>query len=146
MEVDFVKTLIEDIRTRDDLKNIVEVLRPIAVDNKSDQVLSLVSEALEKSKDIDDTKLTIFLYDLQIRQIYHLNDQLEQVCYLLSEMKILTKESKDESCNALVKQLTWHIEKFKGNTIEAELAIKKSNLKINKPGNHDKFIYHICFR
>jgi len=142
MEVDFVKTLIEDIRTRDDLKNIVEILRPIAVNNKSDQVLSLVSEALEKSKYIDDTKLTIFLHDLQIRQIYHLNDQLEQVYYLLSEMKILTKESKDESCNALVKQLTWHIEKFKGNKNRSSLAINEAMKLVNRNVVEDSYTYY----
>ena len=142
MEVEFVKIAIENAKTINELGNVVEMLRPIAANDKSIQTSSLIEEALEKSKIINDIKLTIFLYDLKIRQLYHLNNNLEQVCNLLCEMKFIAKKVNDESCNALIYQLTWHIEKFKGNNKKGSLAINKAIKLVKNSVVDDSYTFY----
>jgi len=141
MDVSHVKSLIGNVITREDLKEVIEILRPIAINNQSMQITDLIKDALEKSKCIEDFELAIFLYDLQIRQIYHLNDHLDQICDIISEMKHLAKRVNSANCNALVKQLTWYVEKLKGNKERSSLSINEAMKLVESGCIDDSYTY-----
>ena len=141
MTVEDIEYLIENIEDEEDIEKLIEILRPIAVNNKSKQVLGLIKKAMDKSKNIKNAKLIIFLFDLQIRQIYHLNDQLERTSNLLAEMKLLTESVKDKDCDALVSLLTWYVEKLKGNKTKSSLEINKAMKLVNGGFVSDSYTY-----
>jgi hypothetical protein len=140
-----LEDIIKGISTADELHKVVQQLQVISYNNRSDEkILKLVITAIEKCIQVGDKISLINLISLNIIHLHHLKENLGIVSELAEKIHDLSKEINYEDGLALYYSHKWYIEKFKGNTIEAELAIKKSNLKINKPGNHDEFIYHIC--
>lgn len=115
MQDSVIDKLVKEAKTRDELSTLITVLRPIAANTKSKLVKKWINQSLKKSEILGEKKLMIFLYDLKIRQLYHLKENLEIVNVLLAKMLSLSEELNDYDCFALVNQITWHVEKFKGN-------------------------------
>jgi len=136
---------IREISTLDELQRIVQQLQVISYNNRSDEeILKLVIVAIEKTKQLGDKSSLINLTSLNIIHLQHLKENLKTITELAEKIHDLSQEIKNEDGLALYYAHKWYIEKFKGNIAEAKSAIEKSNSIINKPGNHDEFIYHIC--
>ena len=98
MQDSVIDKLVKEAKTRDELSTLITVLRPIAANTKSKLVKKWINQSLKKSEILGEKKLMIFLYDLKIRQLYHLKENLEIVNVLLAKMLSLSEELNDYEC------------------------------------------------
>ena len=144
MNQEYLLSLIYNSKEENEILSIIEYLRPKATHIKSSAMMNLIDKAIEKSSVFNNKKIMIFLYDLKIRQLYHLNKNLEKVCFLLTKMKNLVENSKNYDCIALFNQLVWHIEKLKGNHKKSLKGINTSMLLLRKSLLNDKYTINFC--
>lgn len=142
---DELKNILEGVSTSKELQKFVKQLQIMSYNNRSDKkVLELVILTIGRSEQVGDKISLIDLISLKIIHLQHLKENLPIITELAETIHDLSKEINHIYGLALYYAHKWYIEKFKGNKIEAISAIEESHLIINKPGNHDEFIYHIC--
>ncbi len=75
------------VKTKEDLRCFIDVLRIIAANEKSEEVRELINETIKKSLEIEDGISRIHLYKLEIKQVFHQITELPKAEKKLKEMK-----------------------------------------------------------
>ncbi len=144
MNTDKLLISISNAKSESELFSVIETLRPKATYVKSKEMVNLIDEAIEKCISLDYKRMLVFLYDLKIRQLYHLNSNIELVIIILEEIEYLTGILRDHNCTALFNQLVWHIERLRGNYSISKMAINSAMKLVDKSLLEDNYIINFC--
>jgi len=144
MEFNSYKKELNKLETSEVFHRYIEKMRPICADRKSFQLIQLLNDAIKKSEDFEDRRILVKLYDLKIRQLYSSITELPMILDLHSKMQYLCEKLKYNAGLALVYQLSWHINKLKGNTIDATRDIKRAIEIVNTSSNLDRYAKYFC--
>ena len=132
------------VRTKEDLRHFIDVLRIIAANEKSEEVRELINETIKKALEIEDGISRIHLYELEIKQVFHQITELPKAEKKLKEMKKQSIERNYKGGLILSLSIEWGIEKLKGNKEDSKRAITQCMSLLENNNEHDEYIYHIC--
>ena len=144
MRLEEVKESISKVETNEDLVELIKNLRVLSSNEKSNYVLELIEKTIDISKEMGNEITLINLFELKIKQLFHIPQQLESATRILEEMLNLSKRVKYQEGLALAYSTKWGIEKYKGNKEQSLQAMKKSIEIVEKIGKRDPYVYHIC--
>jgi len=132
------------LETERELRDIIEDLRKISANEKSEVVRKLIDISLEKAENLNDKRSIIFLLELKVRQIYNLSTSYKRINLLMERIYQLSSSISFDIGFCLYYQLKWIIEKFRGNKEESSKAIEIANKYISKEIIDDEYVYYGC--
>lgn len=144
MKMNRLLNLISNVESENELFSLIDILRLKATYIKSEEMVDLIDKAIEKCTVFNYKKLLVFLYDLRVRQFYHLDSNIKQVVLMLEEMEKLTESIKNHDCTAIFNQLVWHVERLRGNHDVSKRAIYTAMGLINKSLLEDNYVINFC--
>ncbi len=140
-----IENQIRDIKSKEELGKIVEILRVDASNEKSERMLKYIEETLKVSKTLDDKISIVNLQELQIKQFFGSRDKIPETGNILQSMKKVSKEINYEDGLILCYSIEWGLEKFKGNIQQSKRAIEKAMELIEIAENLDDYVYYLCY-
>lgn len=142
-----IKNLLESVNlkhSKEEVKELITVLRRKAVNEKSENILQSINLALNMFEEMGDLKTMVDLYELKIKQLYHSYENLSEVLNILEKMKKISVKINYKDSIVLSLQIEAYIEYFKGNRKKCNQLISKAFELLNSFPNLDQYSVHIC--
>lgn len=119
-------------------------LRSLCANEKSIDVLEIIDIALDISKSSSDLKQVVDLYELKIKQLYHLQENLPIVEKLLKKMIQVAESTNYVEGLALSLQIKGYVEFIKGNREKSNTHINCAIELLKGLKQVDSYVYTIC--
>ncbi len=133
-----------ELRTLEDAFNILRNLRIACANEKSNILVDLIDNMIQKSDVFDNKRLLCFFYDLKIRQMYSSKRNLPLINPLILKMQNIAYNNNYYDVQALTKQLQWHIEKLVGNKKNSSIYIRQAMQILKTQEIKDEYVIHGC--
>ncbi|MHA1345059.1 MAG: hypothetical protein ACTSVO_00560 [Candidatus Heimdallarchaeaceae archaeon] len=127
-----------------DLSKIMSELRSLCANEKSPDVLEVLDMALDISKSSSNLKQIVDLYELKIKQLYHLQENLPIVEELLEKMIQVAESINYIEGLALSLQIKGYNEFLKGNREKSSTHINRAIELLKGIKQVDSYAYIIC--
>ncbi len=134
---------IDKIQTLKDLEEIIDKLRVLSANEKSDGVISIIEKAIEKSCRLNHSIATIKLYELRIKQLFGNRNTVSSISKTLQDMKNLATKMNYTEGLILCYSIEWGFEKFIGNQTKSKKAILKAMELLKSSNNLDIYTYNV---
>ena len=135
---------LRDVNSLEDMDNYVEKLRVLASNNRdNEEILSLVTIAIQKCELIKDQKSLVKLYEIMISQIQHSKENFPTIENLVLKMKEISEKIEYYNGLALAYNVEWYIEKYKGNKQRSREALDKS-MRFIALSDTKEYEYYAC--
>jgi len=138
-----IENSIHLVKTVIDLQKIVESLRVLAANEKSERILKIVNLAMKKSFDIEDQISMVNILELRIKQLFGSFEDLSQIEKDLSLMKQISKNIGYQEGMILAFSIKWGIARFRGNEDRSSRILQKSIDLLEKCDNCSNYTYYI---
>lgn len=136
---------LDSVNSKKSMSLYIDSFRVFASNHKStESVMTILEEAINKSKLLDDSRSLVKLYEIKISQIEHLKERQQDIILLIRKMKAISNEINYIEGLALSYYKEWYIEKIKGNTTKSTQALKKSIDYVSKTKEIESYVHNVC--
>ncbi len=127
------------------ISNKVMELRILCANEKSEDVLNLINNTLKLYEDSYNDRLIVDLYELKIKQLYHVKENIYVVEKLIKEMSQKAQEIGYSGGLALSYQIRGYLEFLKGNRIGSKIEISRAIKILKESPQIDRYSQIICY-
>ena len=131
------------IWTLNDLDEIIEKLRVLSANEKSDRLINLIEKAIEESCKLNHSIATVKLFELRIKQLFGNRNTISSINKTLQDMKNLSRKMNYTEGLILCYSIEWGLEKFVGNQTKSKEAILKAMELLKSWNNPEEYVYNI---
>jgi len=128
----------------DDLPRIMSKLRSLCANEKSIDVMKIIDISLNMGESSSNPKQVVDLYELKIKQLYHLQENLPIVEKLLKNMIQVAENANYVEGLALSLQIKGYIEFIKGNREKSNTHINRAIELLKGVKQVDSYAHIIC--
>lgn len=136
--------LLMNAKTKDNLHEIVELLRIHCANYKSHHLIEYIEKAINLTHLLFDDLSLVNLYELKIKQLIHKNSNLTEVKEILQNMFLVAETINYKHGLALAFQIKSHIEHIENKRQSSLLSIRKSLYLLQNDEDFNTYTYNIC--
>ncbi|MHA1344860.1 MAG: hypothetical protein ACTSO3_00505, partial [Candidatus Heimdallarchaeaceae archaeon] len=144
MKKEELRDLFKKKQKDDDLPRIMSKLRSLCANEKSIDVMKIIDISLNMGESSSNPKQVVDLYELKIKQLYHLQENLPIVEKLLKNMIQVAENANYVEGLALSLQIKGYIEFIKGNREKSNTHINRAIELLKGVKQVDSYAHIIC--
>lgn len=126
------------------LSEMLDELRVLCANEKSNDVLKILDDVLEISKSSSNLKFKVNLYELRIKQLCRFKENLQSVEEFLEEMTQTARSINYVEGLALSFQIRGYIQLLKGDRESSDIEINRAVELLNNSEQTDSYTYIMC--
>ncbi len=136
---------IDTINSKESMSLFIDRFRVLASNNRNNEnILDLISKAIQKCNQLDDQKSLVKLYEIKVSQIEHLQEKQQDISRLVRQMKDISKKINYLGGLALAYNIEWYIEKYNGRIERSLKALEISMNYVSQYLNSEEYEYYVC--